>query len=401
MNHSTIKKPSKLVFSEVWALLKENFSNYAMYVALAAIFILFNITTNGNFLTGRNITNLVNQTGYVAVMAVGMTLVLIIQQIDLSVGCAAGFFGACAALLMRNGMPAGLTILLVLIGGLIGGLCQGFIIGKIGVPAFVTTLAFNFIFRGMLSLVTEATGTIPVTNEFFNEISNGFLPSIFTVAGKHGSTIIIGALIIFILIISQVRERKDTIRYNFKVSSLPIFIVKLLFFSAIIGSLSYVLSSYNGISWTILIVAIVVIIYSFMMDRTKIGRYIYGVGGNREAAALAGVNVKSIVIFSFASMGLMASLGGILFTSRLQSATPTAGIGFELDVIASCFIGGVSTTGGIGRIINSIIGAFVIVSLTNGLNLMGVGISYQYIIKGIIFIIAVAVDVISRGSRAI
>jgi putative multiple sugar transport system permease protein len=137
------------------------------------------------------------------------------------------------------------------------------------------------------------------------------------------------------------------------------------------------------------------------LTKTKLGRHIYGVGGNKEAALLAGVNVRNIIIFSFASMGLMASLGGILFTSRLQSATPTAGNGFELDTIAACFIGGVSTTGGVGRVTNSIIGSFVIISLTNGLNLMSIGISYQYIIKGIIFILAVALDVRSRGKRAI
>lgn len=400
MNHSIKTGVKDSIFREIWLLLKNNIRNYAMFIALAVIFILFNLTTDGSFITARNITNLVNQTGYVAVMAVGMTLVLIISQIDLSIGYAAGFFGACAALLMSNGMSAGLAILIVLVGGAIMGFIQGMIIGKIGVPAFVTTLAFFFVFRGLLSLVTEGTGTVSVKSDFFNQISNGFLPEVFSIGGRHGLTLIIGAIAILLIIISQIQNRKDMKRYNFKVVSLPIFIFQLVFIGGLIAWFTYMLSAYNGISWTIIIVVAVTLIYNFLLSKTKFGRYVYGVGGNRRAAALAGIDVEKIIIMSFASMGLMSALGGILFTSRLRSATPSAGAGFELDAIAACYIGGVSTTGGIGKVVNSIIGAFVIISLTNGLNLMGIGISYQYIIKGIIFVIAVAFDVYSRGKRS-
>ncbi len=393
------KKASLL--RETGALLKDNIRNYAMYLALAAIFIFFYFTTDGAFLTARNITNLINQTGYVAVLAVGMTLVLILQQIDLSIGYAAGFFGACAAILLKQGIPLGIVIPIILAGGLLAGLCQGLIIGKIGVPAFVTTLAFQFVFRGLLSLVTEATGTVPVTNETFNQLSNGFVFELFNIGGKHGLSLVIGVVAIVLVIASQINERRDLKHYNFNVVSLPIFVFKVVFFSALIGTLTYVLSGYNGISWTIVIVVLVTFIYHFMLKKTRLGRYIYGVGGNNEAAALAGINVKKTVIFAFASMGLMAALGGMLYTSRLQSAAPTAGAGFELDAIAACYIGGVSTSGGVGKVVNSIIGAFVIMSLTNGLNLMSVGITYQYIIKGAIFVLAVAFDVYSQGRKTI
>ncbi len=401
MENSIDRGAKGSIFSEVWVFLKENITNYVMYIALAIIFIFFNITTNGNFLTARNITNLVNQTGYVAVMAVGMTLVLIVQQIDLSVGYAAGFFGACVALLLADKMPPLLAILLILGAGIVAGLIQGLIVSKVGVPAFVTTLAFQFIFRGMLSLVTEATGTVPVTSNFFNQISNGFLPPVFLISGKHGLSLVLSAIAIIFLVINQIRNRREMRKYNFSVSSLPVFIFSLALMSVFIGWIAYMLAGFNGISWTILIVIAVTGIYQFLLDKTRLGRYIYGVGGNREAAILAGIDVEKIITFSFASMGLMAALGGILFTSRLRSATPSAGAGFELDAIASCYIGGVSTSGGIGRVVNSIIGAFVMISLTNGLNLMGIGISYQYIIKGIIFIFAVAFDVYSRGRKAI
>lgn len=387
--------------SEISTLLKHNIREYVMYIALAVIFIVFQILSEGMFLKARNLTNLINQTGYIAVMAVGMTLVLIICQIDLSVGYVAGFLGACAARLLAAGMPAGLVIPIILLGGILIGLMQGLIIGQIGVPAFVTTLACEFAFRGLLTLVTESTGTVPVTNEFFNAISNGFIPELFSVGGLHGLTLVIGILAVVATCIAQIRTRNNLKKYNFETTSAAVFLVKLVFIAALILAFTYVLSSYNGISWTIVIVIVVTAIYNFIMNKTAGGRYVYGMGGNKEAAALSGVNVKRVLIYVFTSMGLMASLGGLLYTSRLSSATPTAGSGFELDAIAACYIGGVSTSGGIGRVVNSVVGAFVIMSLTNGLNLIGVGMSYQYVIKGVIFVCAVAIDVRGRGKKAV
>lgn len=375
--------------------------NYAMYIALAVIFVVFQFLSEGRFLTARNLTNLINQTGYIAVLAVGMTLVLIICQIDLSVGYMAGFLGACAARMMMNGMSVLAVIGITIAMGAILGFIQGFVIGKIGVPAFVTTLAGEFIFRGMLTLVTEATGTIPVDSEFFNNLSNGFIPELFSIGDFHGSTLIAGVLAIAAVVVVNLRQRAEQKRYNFEVSSMFVFIFKILFFSVLIGALTIVLAGYKGVSWTIVIVCAVVMIYSFVLSKTKVGRYIYGMGGNKEAAKLSGVNIRTILIGTFVSMGAMAGLAGILYTSRLGSATPTAGSGFELDAIASCYIAGVSTSGGVGSVINSVVGAFVIMSLTNGLNLIGVGISYQYIIKGIIFVAAVAIDVHSRGRKAL
>lgn len=396
-----MKETKQGMTSEIFTLLKHNIREYVMYLALAVIFIVFQILSEGMFLQARNLTNLINQTGYIAVMAVGMTLVLIICQIGLSVGYVAGFLGACAARLLAAGMPVGLVIPIILLGGVLIGLMQGLIIGRIGVPAFVTTLACEFAFRGLLTLVTESTGTVPVTNEFFNAISNGFIPELFTIGGLHGLTLIIGILAVAATCFAQIRKRGNLKKYNFETTSAAVFLLKLVFLSALILAFTYVLSSYNGISWTIVIVVVVTAIYNFIMNKTAGGRYVYGMGGNKEAAALSGVNVKRVLIYVFTSMGLMASLGGLLYTSRLSSATPTAGSGFELDAIAACYIGGVSTSGGIGRVVNSVVGAFVIMSLTNGLNLINVGMSYQYVIKGVIFVCAVAIDVRGRGKKAV
>ena len=361
------------------------------------IFIIFAICTNGSFLSPRNLTNLINQTGYIAVMAVAMTLVLIICEIDLSVGYMAGFLGAVAAIMMiRMNINMWIAIAVVLVLGVLFGILKGLIVTKMGVPAFVTTLAFEFIFRGLLSLITSESGTIPISIDAFNAISNGFVPDIGEVAGMHALSLVVGAIAIVLVIYFQIKHRKNMQKYDFAVISNPMFIAKLVFMSALVGAVAIILAQYRGLSWTIVIVAIVTLVYNFMMEKTRLGRYIYGIGGNSEAAALAGISVNKIRLFVFASMGLMTALGGIMFASRLQSASTTAGVGFELDAIASCYIGGTSTSGGIGKVTNTIIGALVIMSLTNGLNLMGVGIAYQYVVKGIIFIIAVAFDVMNR-----
>ena len=385
--------------SEIGTMLKSNVRDYAMYIALVVIFIFFGFRTNGLFLSSRNLSDLINQTGYVAVLAIGMTIILIIKHIDLSVGYVAGFLGAVAAILMKSGLSVWVVIPIILCLGIAVGIYQGFLVAKVGVPAFVTTLAGMFIFRGLLSLVTQGTGTIIVDDPTFKALSNGFIPDIIKGGSIHIVTIIIGIVAVILMTYSQFKARSNMQKYNFEVSSSPIFLSKIVFIAIIIIVIVSMLASYKGIPWTAVIVGIVLVIYNFMLNKTKLGRYIYGIGGNAEAAELSGVNVKKITFFAFASMSMLAALAGILYTSRLSSASPQAGLGFELDAIASSYIGGVSVNGGIGRVTNTIIGALVIMSLTNGMNLMGVDVSFQYIVKGVIFIIAVAFDVRTRGKR--
>lgn len=384
---------------ELGSLLKKNMKDYMMYIALVVIMIFFTWKTNGGFLTARNISNLINQAGYVAVLAIGMTLILILKHIDLSVGFVAGFCGAIAAILMtKAGINEWLAIAIVLLIGLVIGLYQGLLVTRLGVPAFVTTLAGMFIFRGALNLVLQDTGTIIVPNEGFNALSNGFIPDIPGVdLGFHLLTLLIGAVGIIMVVFSQVKARRNKIKYNFKVSSTPVFVAQMVFISAIIIVICWVLASYQGVPWTAVIVGVLLFGYNFMLNKTKLGRYIYGIGGNDQAAELSGVNVKNVTLFAFCSMSVMAAIAGILYTSRLQSATPTAGTAFEMDAIASSYIGGTAVSGGVGKVTNTLIGVLVIMSLTNGMNLMGVDISMQYMVKGIIFIIAVAFDVRSRA----
>lgn len=383
-------------FGELFHLLKANLRDYMMYIVLLVIIIFFSSQTNGGFVKALNISNLINQSGYVAVMAIGMTLILILVQIDLSVGFAAGFSGAVASILLSKQLNVWLVIFIVLLVGLAIGMYQGLIVTRVGVPAFVTTLAGMFIFRGLLSLSLQGTGTVIVSDPIFNALSNGFIPDIGANEGFHLLTVIIGAAAILLVTYSRIKARKQKQKYDFKVISTPLFIFGIVFVSAIIMVIITLLASYRGIPWTAVIVGIVLAIYNFMLNKTKLGRYIYGIGGNAQASELSGINVNAVKLFAFCSMGVLAALGGILYTSRLQSASPAAGVGFELDAIASGYIGGVAVSGGIGKVTNTIIGTLVIMSLTNGMNLMGIDIAYQYIVKGSIFIIAVAFDVRSR-----
>ena len=382
--------------------LRENIRDYGMFIALFVIMLVFTFTTDGLFISSRNLVNLVNQTGYIAVLAVGMTLVIVIRHIDLSVGFLAGFLGAVAAIAMVNwNLPVYVVIPLVLGLGIIAGLITSFLVANLGIPAFVATLAGWLGYRGALQLSTRATGTIVIPNDAFNAIGNGFVPDILDnigiLPGINKFTLIIGLLGIILFASSEIISRSRMIKNEIEVVSNEMFILRLVLISALIGGIAWILAGYQGLSWTAVVVLIVAILYNFITTKTVLGRHIYAVGGNPEAAELSGIRVKRITQIVFGSMGMLAALSGMLYASRLQSATTTAGNLFELDAIAAAFVGGVSAAGGVGSVIGSLIGALVMTSLTSGMNLMGVDISYQYIARAMVLAAAVIFDVATRN----
>ena len=386
---------------QLQTLLRENIREYGMFIALFVIMAIFTITTKGIFISSRNISNLLNQTGFIAVLGVGMTLVIVIRHIDLSVGFLAGFLGAVAAIAMEFwGLPVYVVIPLTLVLGILAGCITGFLVAQLGIPAFVATLAGWLIYRGAILVVTESTGTIIITNDAFNAIGNGFIPDIpgleWFLPGVHKLTLLLGILTLVMYIVSEINNRRRKQAYDFDVLPMNIFLLKLVLTSALIGGITWVLSGYNGLSWTVVIVLIVVGIYHFVTMKTVLGRHIYAVGGNPEAAELSGISVKRITYIVFGSMGMLGALSGILFASRLQSATTTAGTLFELDAIAAAFVGGVSVAGGVGKVTGAVIGALVMMSLTSGMNLMGIGIAYQYMVRGGVLAAAVIFDVATR-----
>jgi putative multiple sugar transport system permease protein len=399
----TIEELSMSFIAELQKILRQNIRDYGMFIALFVIMAIFTVTTKGLFISSRNISNLLNQTGYIAVLAVGMTLVIIIRHIDLSVGFLSGFLAAIATIAMVSwhwGVFAVIPLALVL--GVIAGLITAFLVAQLGIPAFVATLGGWLAYRGALLLALAGTGTIIIPDETFNAIGNGYIPDIFPpdtgpLPGVHKLTLILGLVTIVLYIIGEINGRRQKQAYNFEVLTRNIFILQLVFVSVLLAAITWVLAGYNGLSWTVVIVLVVVGVYHFITTQTVLGRHIYAMGGNPEAAQLSGVNVKRLTYVVFGSMGMLSALAGILFASRLRSATPTGGTLFELDAIAAAFIGGVSPAGGIGTVMGSLIGALVYMSLTSGMNLMGIDISLQYVVRGLVLAAAVIFDVTTRG----
>jgi putative multiple sugar transport system permease protein len=390
------------MFKDLGKFLRQNIREFGMYIALFAIWVIFAIATKGLFLSPRNLSNLFNQVGYIAVLAVGMTVVIVIRHIDLSVGFLAGFLGAVAAIMMSSwGWPVYIVIPLVLGLGICAGLLTATPVAKLGVPSFVASLAGWLIYRGLIGVVTAGTGTIIISNKIYNAIGNGFIPDVPAFGfldNVHKLTILVGIVGVILYVRSAISSRRKKQAYNFEVVPMNIFILQLVFISLLMLGLTWVLAGYNGLSWTFVIVLIVVGIYSFITTQTVLGRHIYATGGNPEAAQLSGISVPRITFIVFASMGMLAALSGILFSSRLQSATTTAGQLFELDAIAAAYVGGVSAAGGVGSIFGSLIGALVMISLTSGMNLMGVDANLQYVVRGLVLVAAVIFDVTTRRS---
>ncbi len=379
----------------------QNIREYGMYFALLVIILIFAFTTKGTFISARNISNLINQMGYIAVLAVGMMLVIVTRQIDLSVGFLAGFLGAVAAIAMTQwNMPVYIVIPLTLFFGALAGLLTGFMVAQLKIPAFVASMAGWLAYRGLILLVTEATGTIIIPDATFNALGNGFIPDFGGEAflpDIHKISLLIGLVATVLFIINEFSGRKKKQAYGFEVLPTEMFALKLIIIGLLIGTVTWILASYQGFSWTLIIVLIVAGIYDFVANKTIVGRHIYAVGGNPEAAELSGISVSKILYLVFGSMGMLSALSGILFAARLKSATTTAGNLFEMDAIAACYIGGVSAGGGIGKIMGAIIGALVMMSLQNGMQLMGTGIALQYVIRGLVLTAAVIFDVATRN----
>lgn len=378
-------------------LLKANIRQYGMFIALFAIMIIFNLLTKGTFISARNLTNLYLQMGYIAVLAVGMVLVIVAGHIDLSVGSVAAFTGAIAAILqVKMGLPTLPAILLTLVVGLIIGAWQGYWIAYRGVPAFIVTLASMLIFRGAVIGITKGQ-TIGPFSESFNRISTGYLADFMQIEGIHMTSVLLGVLAVGLYSVFEWRKRNTRKRYGFDILPMPIFIGQLVLVSALVMSFILSMALYKGIPYTVLIVVALVALYTFISKKTPIGRHVYAIGGNLEAARLSGINTKKTLFAVFVSMGTLAAMSGIVYSARLNSAAPSAGNLFELDAIAASFIGGASASGGIGSVIGAIIGALVMASINNGMSLMNIDISYQYVIKGLVLLMAVWFDISTRN----
>ncbi|MEN9563665.1 MAG: hypothetical protein RIR73_1909 [Chloroflexota bacterium] len=381
-------------------LFRNNIREYGMLIALIVIMIFFYFMTDGILLKPINITNLVLQNSYVIIMALGMLLIIVSGWIDLSVGSVAAFVGAIAGvMIVKWGWNWVLVIAICIgVGGLIGA-WQGYWVAYLKIPSFIVTLAGMLIFRGLTLVMVrgESIGPFP---EGFRNISGGFIPDFFNYEGFHLTTIIIGAVVSIFLIFADLRTRRNQTKYGFEVPPLSFFIAKQVLITFAVMGFCYLMASYKGIPNLLVIMFPLVAIYAFLTNQTVIGRRIYALGGNEKAARLSGVNTQRLLFFTFVNMGALAALAGMVVASRLNSSTPNAGEGFELDVIAACFIGGASASGGIGKVIGAVVGAFLVGVMNNGMSLLGVGIDWQQAIKGFVLLLAVFFDVYNKSKSA-
>lgn len=378
-------------------LIVDNTRKFGMVIALVGIVVLFQILTDGKLLTPLNITNIIMQNSYVIVLAIGMMLVIISGEIDLSVGSVAAFIGAVAGVLIVTwDLPVYLGILLCLLLGAAIGAWQGFWTAYVNIPSFIVTLAGMLIFRG-LTLVVLQGQTIAPFPDSFRSFSSSFLPDIFGGGEVQLFTVIIGIVLSILFVLNELNIRRTNRKYGLAITSFPLFIIKLVLLTAVINIFTFVLAKYEGIPYVLIILFVLIIGYTFVMNKTVVGRRIYAVGGNRVAASLSGVKTKKMKFLVLVNMGVLAALCGLIFAGRLDAATPQAGTLFELDAIAAAVIGGASFTGGVGTVFGAVIGALVMGVLNNGMSLMGIGIDWQQAIKGLVLLFAVAFDVLNKN----
>jgi len=369
---------------------------YSMILFLIAVGALFQWLTGGVFLRPLNVTNVILQNSHILILAIGMLMVIVLGHIDLSVGSVAAFTGAIAAILIiNNGINPFLAILLCLgLGGIIGA-WQGFWIAYVRVPAFIVTLAGMLIFRG-LTIVVLGGRTIASFPDAFRLLNAGFVPDIFNASGFHVTTLFIGALFVLVITIILVLARRKRISYSFSILPLSTFITLIVLLAIVIMLFSHTLALHAGMPNVLFILVALIVIYHFATTRMKVGRYLYAIGGNEKAAKLSGIKTQKVVFWTFVNMGVLAALSGLIFAARLNASTAAAGDLFELNAIAACFIGGASSSGGVGKVMGAIIGGLVMAIINNGMSLLGVGVDWQQAIMGLVLLSAVAVDVYNK-----
>ena len=377
--------------------LRRNMRQYGMLIALGLIVALFAVWTGGDLLLPRNVSNLVLQNSYILILAIGMMLVIIAGHIDLSVGSLTAFVGAFAAVLtVQHDVPWPVALVLCLLVGAVAGSVQGFLIAYFGIPSFIVTLAGMLLFRGLTEIFLQGQ-TLGPFPDGLQKMGNGFLPEAGPATNYHNITLLLGLALIVFSVLQEVRDRKRQQEFSLVVLPRNIFLLKLVAIAAAILVVTMLLTSYKGAPIVLLILGALVVGYGYVMRNAVFGRHIYAIGGNLPAAKLSGVKDKKVTFFVFLNMGVLAALAGLVVAARLNAASPKAGLNFELEAIASSFIGGASMSGGVGTVLGAIIGGLVLGVLNNGMNLVGVGTDWQQVIKGLVLLAAVVFDVYNKN----
>ena len=387
--------------------LSDHLRDYGMVLALIAIMAFFQVMTDGTLLKPVNITNLFLQNSYIIIMALGMLLVIVAGHIDLSVGSVVGFVGALAAVMMVQwGWSVYATIPACLLVGIVIGAAQGYWIAYWRIPSFIVTLAGMLVFRGASLWLLEGQSVGPFPRHF-QALSTGFIPDmlpfvkdLFGFDRMNGFAVVTGIAIAGLIIWMGLQARARNRAYGMAAEPMGFFILRNLLVAGAIVFVSYKLATFRGLPNVLITMGILTIIYAFLTESTTLGRRIYALGGNEKAAKLSGIRTERLTFLTFVNMGMLAALAGLIFAARLNTATPKAGVSFELDVIAAVFIGGASMSGGVGKIVGAVVGAFIMGVMNNGMSIMGIGIDYQQVIKGLVLLAAVIFDVYNKNKQS-
>ncbi|MBO5473792.1 MAG: sugar ABC transporter permease [Lachnospiraceae bacterium] len=375
---------------------------YGMFLALIAIYVIFAIMTGGKNLSPANINNLIMQNGYVVILAIGMLLCVLTGNVDLGVGSVVALTGAAAGIIMVDyKMNMWVAILVALIIGLLVGMFAGFFIAYLGIPPFVVTLATMLMGRGLTYTLLQAQTKGPLPDNYIY-IGAGFLPTIKINMGEGTLDlvcIIVAVIASVALILSEMKSIATKKKYNFAINPVWQVVLKLAVMLLIIWFFFYKLARYNGLPFVLVIMVVLIALYAFITSKAVAGRQIYALGGNRKAANLSGIDTNKVFFWVYTNMGLLSAVAGIVLSARNASSTPKAGDGFEMDAIASCYIGGAAVAGGAGTIVGAVIGAFIMGILNNGMSLYGWSTDIQKIVKGAVLLGAVTVDVLSKRKK--
>jgi D-xylose transport system permease protein len=361
-----------------------NFKAYIMVLALLVIWALFFLLTDGTFLSPRNLSNLIRQMSITGILALGMVLIIVSGNIDLSIGAVVGLTGAIAALLQfKLGWDTPMAVIAALIVGIVVGFWQGWWVCYLRVPAFIVTLGGMLVYRGTILGLTGGVTISPLKASFV-QIGQAFLPS--------NLGWVLAGIVTLLYIFFRFRRRLNRQKYNFDIPPFPMELLIIAGVVALIFGSIFVLNSYEGIPFPVLILLGLAVVFYIISNKTRFGRYLYAIGGNNEAARLSGINIRFNSMLAFVLMGILGAIGGVILTARLNGATTSAGNNFEMDAIAACVIGGTSLMGGEGNVVGAIIGALVMASLDNGMVLLNTETYWQFIVKGLILMCAVLVD---------
>lgn len=379
-----------------WQFLKGHLREYGILIALVVIMAFFQVATGGILLKPVNLTNLILQNSYIVIMAVGMLLVIVCGHIDLSVGSVLGFIGALAAVMIVNWeIPWLIAAILCLAAGAAIGAAQGFWVAYFRIPSFIVTLAGMLVFKGLTLWLLAGQSVGPFPPEF-RLISSGFVPDIFGGENLNLLSLFAGVAVAALLLWLAIRTRARQVAAGAEAEPFAFFAGRnLLIFGALVY-MSWLMADFRGLPNVFIVMALLIAIYSFLTSRTTFGRRIYAIGGNEKAASLSGINSQRLTFVTFANMGMLAALAGLVFAARLNTATPKAGVAFELDVIAAVFIGGASMSGGVGTVVGAVVGAFIMGVMNNGMSILGIGIDWQQVIKGLVLLAAVIFDVLNK-----